>query len=137
VLRSWIAAQRARILPGAYLHYRVDNTSSSVHSSSKVYEVCGEFAAAESFLHAHPDREQSFGPFLQVAKYNTYRWNYDRIARGHRSAFAQRWAKENEEAAHRGILREQDFSSEDWNLLQELKADPSAFAEAHADGGLL
>lgn len=135
--RTWFASHRARIAPGAYLHYRVDNSASSVKSSTKVYEVCAEFAASEAFLAERPERAAAFSHLLQVVKYNTYRWNYDRIGLEYRTAFAQRWADECRAAQGEGVLRAEDFLPADWALIEELLRSPEAFVHAHPDGGLL
>lgn len=133
VFRCWVAAQRAALLRDAYLHYRVNRNESSVKSDAKVFEVCGEYAMSNEFLHEDPQRLKDFGACLQVAKFGTYRWNYNRISPASQGEFAQRWAAEYQQAESEGLLQEALFDPNDWKLIRELMADPSAFCDAHPE----
>ena len=125
--------ERAALLRNAYLHYRVNRNESSVKSDAKVFEVCGEYAMSNEFLHEDPQRLKDFGACLQVAKFGTYRWNYNRISADYQEAFAERWAQEYREADAEGLLDESMFEAKDWALIQELLADPVAFAATHPE----
>lgn len=131
VFRCWVASHRAALLKGAYLHYRVDRQGSSVKSSAKIYEVCGEYAVSEAFLREDPQRLADFGRLMQVMKLDTYRWNYNRIADEHRLGFCEKWAEEFRAAREEGLLDRDYFSEGDWALSGELMDDPSAFVENH------
>ena len=131
VQRCWMASRRVAILPEGYLHYRVDRTDSSVKSDKKIFEVCGEYEVTESFMREDPERVRTFGPLLQVLKLGTYRWNYNRISNDWHEAFAERWAQEMRAAQQEGLLEQRLFDEADWTLIQELMADPKAFAAAH------
>lgn len=132
VFKSWVAAKQALLIRRAFLHYRIDNVNSSVKSTSKVFAVCDEFASSERYLENHSERYASFAPSLYYAKFDTYRWNYYRIANEYHSEFAKRWAEEFRQANSTGKLMRSSFPSNDWDLLQELLADPLAFAEKYA-----
>lgn len=129
VFRCWVASHRVALLKDAFLHYRVDRAESSVKSSTKIYEVCGEYAMSEAFLREDPERLKDFGALLNVMKFDTYRWNYNRIGEEYREGFAQKWAEEFRAAKDEGLLVEGMFRPEFWTLAQELMDDPSAFAE--------
>lgn len=131
VFRSWVAARRAMLLPRAYLHYRVDNSGSSVKSSSKIYEVCGELQTSENFIRQNKDFFETFSSLLNVVKFNTYRWNYNRIAVEYRLEFTERWAQEFYAAQKEGILHQEHFSDHDWSLVQELMENPQEFFEKY------
>ena len=47
------SAQRYFLVRNAYLHYRVDNPSSSVHSKGKIFCVSDEYEYMEEFLRKH------------------------------------------------------------------------------------
>jgi len=47
------SAQRYFLVRGAYLHYRVDNPNSSVHSKGKIFCVSDEYEYMEEFLRKH------------------------------------------------------------------------------------
>ena len=133
VFQAWVASRRAAILPGAYLHYRVDNAGSSVKSASKIYEVCGEYASSEAFIKKDPRLWEAFAPTLNAMKLDTYRWNFNRIAIECREEFVERWADEFRKAQEEGVLCEEAFTPYDWGIAQELIADPKAFFEKYRE----
>lgn len=133
VHQIWMCAHRVAILPESYLHYRTDNSASSVKSSSKVYAVCDEYNTSERFMRAEEGRIHAFCSALNLAKLKTYRWNYSRISADYRLPFLEKAAKEFCESAQRGTLQRSLFSEEDWAILNELMSNPSAFAAHHPD----
>lgn len=133
VFRCWAASHRIALLKDGYLRYRVNRNESSVKSDAKVFEVCGEYELSNAFIHEDPQRLKDFGRHLQVAKYGTYRWNYNRIAPSSQLAFAERWAREYHEAEDEGILDGSIFDPVDWALIRELMDDPAAFVAQHPE----
>lgn len=133
VHRVWFAAKRVAILRGCYLHYRVDNENSSVKSVSKVFEVCGEYALTEAFLRENSDRFKEYAALLQVMKFDTYRWNYNRIADECKLGFASRWSEEFKSAREDGILNRDYFCERDWLLIQEIMGDPKGFCRHYVE----
>lgn len=128
VFRCWVASSRAALLPDPFLHYRVNRGGSSVNSSSKVFAVCDEYAVNGAFLEASPARTKAYGKLLNAMRMGTYRWNYNRIAPEYRAAFCQRWAQEYQREMEKGLMDPALFAPSDWGLVQELLADPAAFA---------
>ena len=51
-------ADRFLLVKEGYLHYRMDNAASSVHSTGKIYCVIDEYDAVQRHLAAHPLEEQ-------------------------------------------------------------------------------
>ena len=131
VQQCWMAARRAALLPYFGLHYRVDNTASSCKSSTKIYEVCGEYELSEKFMARDPERQKAFAPMLNYLKFGTYRWNFNRIADEHRRAFAQRWADEYKRAEQAGTLDKNYFPPENWERMELLMSDLDAFMEKY------
>ena len=131
VQQCWMAARRAALLPYFGLHYRVDNTASSCKSSTKIYEVCGEYELSEKFMARDPERQKAFAPMLNYLKFGTYRWNFNRIADEHRRAFAQRWADEYKRAQQAGTLDKSYFPPENWERMELLMSDLDAFMEKY------
>ena len=128
VQQVWMAARRAALLPKAYLHYRVDNSGSSVKSSAKVFAVCDEYATSERFMRQDPERTAAFAPLLNLLKLGTYRWNFNR--RG----FAERMADEYRAAREAGELDESYFSPNDWTMLSLLMEDLDGFMARYGEG---
>lgn len=134
VHQVWMSARRVALLPGAYVHYRVDNASSSVKSSSKVFEVCKEYGRSYEFMHRDPDRVRAFASILNRLKWDTYHWNYNRISDDLKPQFADRMAQEFRAAREEGSLRSKDFAPEVWEKLCLLMDDTEAFKRRYATG---
>ena len=90
VLKAWIAAERAVIVPEGYLHYRVDRPESSVRSSSKPFCVCDEYASVEGWLAERPAFRAAIIKRLNACKVGTYIWNARRLDDSVRDEFIQR-----------------------------------------------
>ena len=134
VFQAWVASRRAALLPGSYLHYRVDNAGSSVKSSTKIYEVCGEYATSEAYIKRDSRLWETFAPTLNAIKFDGYRWNYNRIAPEYREEFVARWMKEFRQSQEEGTLNQELFDPDSWSIVGELLAgDASAFAQRHPD----
>lgn len=126
--RCWISSHRAMLLHDAFVHYRLDREESSVKSNSKVFAVCDEYATTESFLAEREDRLRRFGPMLNAAKFNTYRWNYNRITSDYHAVFCKRWAAEYRSALADGLLDKDLLTPVEWAQALELMDDPVSFA---------
>ncbi len=134
VHQVWCSARRVALLPGAYLHYRVDNANSSVKSSSKIYEVCGEYDMTDRFLRRDPERHAAFAPIMNLLKLGTYRWNFNRIADEHRRGFAERMQQEYRAAEEDGTLHWDYFAPQDQEMLRTLIRSVDDFMDRYGEG---
>lgn len=130
--KVWASAERATFIPQAILHYRQDNEKSSVNSAAKVFCVCDEYASMQKFVEGlSADRTVLFGILVRM-KFDSYMWNYDRLAPELREEFAIRIAGEFNEDLAVGRL---DFGLfEPWAAsdLRALMRDPVKFNEHRA-----
>ena len=139
-------ADKAVYLHDAVLSYRQDNENSSVNSSAKVFCVNAEYAEIERWIredyarnHASDDVARML-KFNQLIKYDSYMWNYVRLAPKFYKEFLVQMTKEFQASLDAG-----DFSLDDlkpWkraNLAAILK-DPEAWVDEHphfaTDGAL-
>lgn len=127
VHKTWMSARRAALLDGAFLHYRVDNSGSSVKASTKVYAVCDEYSSSETFMEKDPDCVKAFSSVLTAMKFDAYLWNYNRIADEFRKEFAMRWSREMRCALEKGWLDESLFSQDDKKRLRTILEEPDCF----------
>lgn len=130
--KVWSCATRAVFTQEAFLHYRQDNESSSVNSSSKVFCVCDEYAGMERFLISRPDLSPQLLPILLRMKYDSYIWNYERLAPEFQLDFLKRMAKEFSGHIAR---REMNYSYlEPWKIkdLKTIVSDPVAYHDSRA-----
>lgn len=114
------AADRVMFVPEAYLHYRIDNEASSVKSSGKIFNVCDELAAMESFVCTYAERRARLMPALQRIKFATYDWNLQRISDEFADQFRDRMALELIKARYDGFLDRSYFNDNMWKRLTSI-----------------
>jgi len=135
VQKCWICSHRVVLLPQGYLHYRIDNASSSSLSDAKVFAVCGEYTSTFEFLKERGEEEyRLFAPTLNAMRNDAYSWNYCRIAPSSRLAFLKRWSTEMAETYAEGMVDLGMFNARDRRQLLQLMDDPELFYGAHPDG---
>lgn len=92
--KVWASAERATFIPQAILHYRQDNEKSSVNSAAKVFCVCDEYASMQTFVEGLAGDQALLFGILERMKFDSYMWNYDRLAPELRENFAVQIADE-------------------------------------------
>jgi glycosyltransferase involved in cell wall biosynthesis len=102
--KVWASATRAVYLTDAFLHYRQDNETSSVKSSSKVYCVCEEYAEIQRYLDARPDKKTYLAAVTTKMKYDSYMWNIERLSYEDKLEFLQHMSKEFSAGLENGDL---------------------------------
>lgn len=104
-------ADKAVYLHDAVLSYRQDNENSSVNSSAKVFCVNTEYAEIERWIREDYARDHANGDvarmlkFNQLIKYDSYMWNYVRLAPKFYKEFLVQMAKEFQAALDAGSFR--------------------------------
>ena len=76
--KVWAMARRAYFVKRAFLHYRQDNSNSSVKDAGKVYCVKEEYDAVEKYL-AENDLLNELGPIVATCRFGGYVWNLHRL----------------------------------------------------------
>lgn len=133
-LEAWFASKRCVLVRRPLLHYRMDNPGSSSKTTDKVYTVCDELEAAESFMRARPVRAGAFAPWFHVGKWGKYRWNYERIAPELHDGFAQRMHDEFSAARDAGELLPELFGDNSRAQVRYLlEAGSEAFAARYPE----
>ncbi|MDR1449253.1 MAG: glycosyltransferase [Propionibacteriaceae bacterium] len=111
--KVWTSATRVVFLHQAFLHYRQDNEASSVNSPAKVYCVTDEYAEMERYLAERPRQKGYLEPVKAKMKYDSYMWNYERLADRFKVEFLDRFRKE--------FVQEFEDGHIDINLFEEWK----------------
>lgn len=106
--KALACAQRVVFTDEAFLHYRLDNESSSVNNPGKVFYVCDEYEEIERFL-KDKGLYNRYGEIMQVAKFGAYYWNIYRLSPELRKEFVKRVQKEYLLAQEEGDLNESLF----------------------------
>lgn len=76
------------------LHYRMDNSNSSINSSTKAFCVCEEWNEIYRFVRSDLQRFGHLIPILPLLQYGTYKWNYSRLSGKLKKQFLLKWIKE-------------------------------------------
>ena len=111
--KVWANAKRAAFSERAFLHYRLDNESSSVNNPGKVFCVCDEYAEIEKYLREH-ELFDDFGDAMQLAKFGAYLWNIERLAPNLAKKFIIKMSDEYKNVS----LNRAYFSKTQWQKLQ-------------------
>lgn len=115
--KVWATTKKAVFTSEAYLHYRLDNESSSVNNPGKVFCVCEEYAEIEKYLRSN-NLYDKFGEIMQMTKFGAYNWNLYRLAPDLRKDFIARIKEEFSKARKENTLNKSLFLNPDqWTLL--------------------
>lgn len=118
--KVWACAKRACLVREAYLHYRTDNSSSSVKSAAKVFCLCDEYSSIETFLEERPKKKEKLEALKNSLKYESYRWNLQRLSLEYKYAFLLQFHKEFAREADKNLLLKKYFSDHAWKNLMEI-----------------
>lgn len=118
--KVWVSADRVMFVKDAYLHYRMDNENSSVNSSGKIFSICDEFNAMDSFLKAKKEYKDRFSKVLQAIKWDSYNWNLGRIAEEYKPIFEEQIAIDYIKAKYENVLDEKYFDEWRWSEINNL-----------------
>ncbi len=101
--KVWASARRVYFIKQAFLHYRQDNSNSSVKDSKKIHFVQTEYESIEKFLKDKGLLEE-LGPTMFTAKTGGYIWNLHRLKFGAALEFADTVKKDYKKAKEMGWL---------------------------------
>ena len=124
--KAFAAAQRIYCVEDAILHYRQDNESSSVNNPAKVFCVCDEFSGIDAFIQEKPDRAW-LKPYAYRLRYDSYIWNYSRLAPALRKEFFSRMVGDLRTGSDAGAFHPDLFNDYQVQNLRYLLHDPDGF----------
>ncbi|MBQ7907238.1 MAG: glycosyltransferase [Clostridia bacterium] len=124
--KVWALAKRVRLVDGCFLHYRQDNASSSVNSTSKVFCICDEMREIDRFLDSHGELSY-LKPVMGAVKYDTYIWNYERLCCDPAREFLLVAAKELKKEIETGYLTKKALPPHKWSKLSFIVDDPEGY----------
>ena len=127
--KTMCAAERIIYTRDAYLHYRIDNISSSVKSLEKVNYVVEEYAEIEKYI-KNLDISDEVRYTIQAAKFGAYHWNLQRLPKDLACEFIHTIKTEFTAAEKAGLLRREYFPKKYWIALKMiLKTSPKTSAK--------
>lgn len=128
-LKALMCARAIVLTDAPTVHYRVDNASSSVHSTGKLFCICDEYDEVWRFLRERPALFDEFRLDVAPRQFLGYRWNMWRLARGLRDRFYDRFVHDFEALDAEGLVDRTRFDEADRTDLDELLHDPDALFE--------
>ena len=120
-------AKRLKLTEKCYLHYRQDNEASSINSPGKVFCVCDEYQEMERFLNEHPELKGKLDKIRARIKYDSYIWNYERLAEPLQRQFLKRASKEFREDMKQGLFDKELFPFYKWESLMAITMVPAEY----------
>ena len=124
--KTLVCAESAYFTRRAFLHYRRDNENSSVKSLAKVWSVCDEHHEIERFL-AKRKEFSSVVPVAMRMKYQSYYWNFRRLAMPVDGGFCLEASKEFRKDFANGRVQEALFKSKHYRRLRRWAFHPWLF----------
>lgn len=125
--KALACAERAFFTCHAFLHYRRDNETSSIHDKKKVFCICDEFKEIEAFSAAHPSWGRHFQCFVRFLKYNGYLWNFRRLDYPLNKTFACRVSADFREDFEAGLMERSYFKPKHYRRLCLWAFHPTLF----------
>lgn len=125
--KVWTCAKRIRLLEECFLHYRQDNETSSINSPGKVYCICDEYDEMARFLDTRPLEKGILEPVMVRIKYDSYNWNYERLAEPLQAEFIRRFRDDFEVHQMEGTLQKDYFEWYKWNAIHKILYDPDRY----------
>lgn len=129
--KVFAAAERALLVEDAYLHYRIDNSNSSVKSQKKVFCICDEYEEMWRFTRERGLVNGTMGKLLPQIQFGGYKWNLDRLTPKLQHSFYERMIEEFSAIEREGLLDRAFFNDAAWNDLTGMLADPEGYFLAH------
>ncbi len=129
--KVWTMADRAIYTTKAYLHYRIDNETSSVKSRAKVFCVCDEFDSIKQYLIDNGRMDQLKSVYTW-RKYDIYHWNQSRLDGQNLRDFTERMAEEFKQDQSDGYFDLIDFSDQHKEDLKKIIESPGRYLRRRA-----
>lgn len=126
-VKCLLAASRIGYVRKAFLHYRRDNSGSSVHSKNKIYCICDEYEEIEKYISIHMKDEMIIRSIIQESKFSRYMWNLHRLGIEHKMNFLNHFISEFQEAKNEGILNKIYWSEDLWHELDKMLSDKKMY----------
>lgn len=102
--KAFYAANRVKLLKDGYLHYRIDNASSSVKNQNKLFCVCDEYAEVWDYAKRDHDKFQIIKYWIPRQQYEGYLWNLNRLAPELQQRFYPRYVEEFSKIKAAGLI---------------------------------
>lgn len=125
--KAFYAADRVKLLKDGYLHYRIDNASSSVKNQNKLFCVCDEYAEVWDYAKRDHVKFQVIKYWIPRQQYEGYLWNLNRLAPELQQRFYPRYVEEFSKIKAAGLIDSDRFDSRTLARLNRMTNDSEAY----------
>lgn len=125
--KAFYAADRVKLLKDGYLHYRIDNASSSVKNQNKLFCVCDEYAEVWDYAKRDRDKFQIIKYWIPRQQYEGYLWNLNRLAPELQQLFYPRYVEEFSKIKEAGLIDSDRFDPRTLARLNRMTNDSEAY----------
>lgn len=122
-------ARKVYVINEDFYRYRIDNESSSIHSSTGSFRIFDEYHFIREFLEKHPEIKKRLLYIYSFFRFDNYLARYYQTAHEHRKEFAIRFAKEFVQADSAKEVEWKLFTPVFRYYLEAIVKDPVAFVE--------
>lgn len=113
-------ATRVYLLDKAYVHYRRDNTNSSVRDRSAIFAISEQYHEIERFLNDHEDLRKKLVYVKNYNKSRTYRWNYGRAMGENKEVFYKEYKQDFKNSFDNREIDRRYFNDEEIDYLAKI-----------------
>lgn len=126
-LQNWIHAEKVYFIPGAVLHYRMDNAGSSMNNADKLYCVFDEYQWANELFGDKWQADPVLHKYFISTKFRDYFNHYHRVAAVYQYAFLQKLSAEFVQDTENGRVSESAFLQVVWDKLMRMQKNFNQF----------
>ena len=131
LLKVIMAAKSMILLKKGWLHYRIDNDNSSVHSLGKVFCVCDEMKSVHAYMNARPTLKKAYRSVIWSRTATVYDWNDRRLANNLRIGFLKEVQAEFTHGLESGSFKFDDLSDRYRRFIEQVLESPESYAARH------
>lgn len=128
--KALICAKKIVITDTPYLHYRQDNSTSTINNPKKIFCISDEYDLLTQYLNDHLDIKPYANPYKLKKQYRDYKWNLQRIAPEYKEQFLDRFVKTFKELAKEEKF-EKDFPQKHKKELKLLLNNPQKYLQKY------
>lgn len=128
--KALICANKIIVTDTPYLHYRQDNSTSTINNPKKIFCISDEYDLLTQYLNDHLDIKPYANPYKLKKQYRDYKWNLQRIAPEYKKQFLDRFEKTFKELKNEENF-EKDFPQKHKRELNLLLNNPQKYLQKY------
>ncbi len=128
--KALICANKIVVTDTPYLHYRQDNSTSTINNPKKIFCISDEYDLLTQYLNEHLEIKPYANPYKLKKQYRDYKWNLQRISPEYKEQFLDRFVKTFKELTKEENF-EKDFPKKHKKELKLLLSNPQKYLQKY------